>query len=66
MLNFKVIFYLSKGNSEFLDDQKILIVKAHKSTLSSLELNSSGTLLATASEKGTIIRVYNIKDVKEA
>ncbi|KAF8461374.1 WD40-repeat-containing domain protein [Kalaharituber pfeilii] len=36
------------------------VVEAHKSPLSSLALNSEGTLLATASDKGTIIRVFSV------
>ncbi|KAH9477342.1 Autophagy-related protein 18 [Psilocybe cubensis] len=36
------------------------VIQAHKSPLSSLAINSSGTLLATASEKGTVIRVWSV------
>ncbi|KAL7315787.1 autophagy protein [Mucor circinelloides] len=36
------------------------IVQAHKSTISCISMNSEGTLLATASEKGTVIRVFAI------
>lgn len=35
------------------------VLEAHNSALSCLTLNFSGTLLATSSEKGTIIRLYN-------
>lgn len=36
------------------------IIQAHKSPLSCLQLNSTGTLLATSSDKGTVIRVFSI------
>ncbi|CAO3625801.1 unnamed protein product [Mucor hiemalis] len=36
------------------------IVQAHKSPISCIAMNSDGTLLVTASEKGTVIRVFTI------
>ncbi|KII91373.1 hypothetical protein PLICRDRAFT_38114 [Plicaturopsis crispa FD-325 SS-3] len=36
------------------------VIQAHKAPISFLSINSSGTLLATASEKGTVIRVWSI------
>ncbi|KAF9030616.1 WD40 repeat-like protein [Panaeolus papilionaceus] len=36
------------------------VIQAHKSPLSSLSINSTGTLLATSSEKGTVIRVWSV------
>ncbi|KAI0703305.1 WD40 repeat-like protein [Earliella scabrosa] len=36
------------------------VIQAHKSPISFLSINSTGTMLATASEKGTVIRVWSI------
>jgi len=42
--------------------QPVSIVNAHKTPLAKLSFNQNGTLLATASNKGTVIRVFNILD----
>ncbi|KAJ7590332.1 WD40 repeat-like protein [Mycena floridula] len=36
------------------------VIQAHKSPISFLSINSSGTILATASDKGTVIRVWSV------
>ncbi|GAA5820798.1 hypothetical protein JCM11251_003165 [Rhodosporidiobolus azoricus] len=36
------------------------IIQAHKSPVAHVALNSTGTLLATASDKGTVIRVFSV------
>ncbi|KAF8223979.1 WD40 repeat-like protein [Tricholoma matsutake] len=36
------------------------VIQAHKSPLSYLAINSTGSLLATSSDKGTVIRVWSI------
>lgn len=36
------------------------IIQAHKSPVANLSLNPTGTLLATASDKGTVIRVFSV------
>jgi len=39
--------------------QKVCIISAHKSPLSCVQFNYSGKMIATASDKGTVIRVYS-------
>lgn len=41
------------------------MIEAHNSPLSCIALNNDGTMLATASEKGTIIRVFSIPDAQK-
>jgi autophagy-related protein 18 len=41
------------------------IIRAHKAPISALALNSAGTLLATASEKGTVIRVWGVPSAEK-
>lgn len=36
------------------------VIQAHKAPISFLSINSAGSLLATSSEKGTVIRVWSI------
>jgi len=39
--------------------QKVCIIAAHKSALSCIQFNYSGKMIATASDKGTVIRVFS-------
>lgn len=41
------------------------VIQAHRTPIAALALNSSGTMLATASDKGTVIRVFSIPDAKK-
>ncbi|KAL2356763.1 vacuolar targeting protein Atg18 [Cryomyces antarcticus] len=45
--------------------EAVNVVAAHQAPLSYIALNSEGTLLATASEKGTIIRVFSVPDAQK-
>lgn len=40
--------------------QPVNVVEAHKRPVSVLALNSDGTMMATASDKGTIIRIFSV------
>ncbi|KAI8978949.1 WD40-repeat-containing domain protein [Pilobolus umbonatus] len=60
-------FYAS-GDVELFDalgTHTTNIVQAHKSPISCISMNSEGTLLATASEKGTVIRIFSTLDASK-
>ena len=44
------------------DIQKYHHIKAHENTIEIIEINFTGTKFSSASDKGTIIRIFNIKD----
>eukprot|EP01017_Pseudomicrothorax_dubius_P045964 TRINITY_DN8033_c0_g3_i1.p1 TRINITY_DN8033_c0_g3~~TRINITY_DN8033_c0_g3_i1.p1 ORF type:complete len:348 (+),score=78.47 TRINITY_DN8033_c0_g3_i1:58-1101(+) len=58
-----IVAYLDKTPGSVViknyDTGKSLTINAHQSKLRCLELSADGTRLATASEKGTLVRVYN-------
>ncbi|KAF9087080.1 autophagy protein [Mortierella sp. AD031] len=44
--------------------QVVNIVQAHKTSVSNISINSQGTMLATASDKGTVIRIWSIPNAQ--
>jgi autophagy-related protein 18 len=45
--------------------EEVTVIQAHQTPVSYLAINNNGTLLATASEKGTIIRIFSLPDGKK-
>ncbi|KAG0291069.1 autophagy protein [Linnemannia gamsii] len=44
--------------------QVVNVVQAHKTSVSHISINSEGTMLATASDKGTVIRIWSIPNAQ--
>eukprot|EP00002_Diphylleia_rotans_P040320 TRINITY_DN9529_c0_g1_i1.p1 TRINITY_DN9529_c0_g1~~TRINITY_DN9529_c0_g1_i1.p1 ORF type:complete len:351 (+),score=66.11 TRINITY_DN9529_c0_g1_i1:61-1113(+) len=52
---------LQKGyvHIELYDTKKVVVISAHDNNLTAMALNQEGTKLATASEVGTLLRIFN-------
>jgi autophagy-related protein 18 len=42
------------------DNTALNVIQAHKAPIAALALNATGTMLATASDKGTVVRVFSV------
>ncbi|KAI5363307.1 Putative WD40/YVTN repeat-like-containing domain superfamily [Septoria linicola] len=45
--------------------EEVTVIQAHQAPLSYIAINNTGTLMATSSEKGTVIRVFSIPSGKK-
>ncbi|XP_003745442.1 WD repeat domain phosphoinositide-interacting protein 2 [Galendromus occidentalis] len=55
----------SMGEIQIFDTENLcakIMIPAHNSPLAALAFNTNGSLLASASEKGTVIRVFSVTD----
>jgi WD40 repeat protein len=59
--------YESRGKVRIVNFNSLAqppIITAHESKISCLCVNRNGTLLATSSDKGTLVRIFDVKDGK--
>ena len=45
--------------------EEVTVIQAHQTQLSCIAISNEGTLMATSSEKGTVIRIFSIPDGKK-
>lgn len=45
--------------------EEVTVIPAHQTPVSCIAINNDGTLMATSSEKGTVIRIFSIPDGKK-
>lgn len=45
--------------------EEVTVIQCHQAAVSYIAINNDGTLMATSSEKGTVIRVFSIPDGKK-
>lgn len=45
--------------------EEVTVIQAHQTPVSYVAVNNEGTMMATASEKGTVIRIFSIPDGKK-
>lgn len=46
------------------ETKKIITLKCHDSAIAAISLSQDGAILATASQKGTLIRLFDVKEEK--
>lgn len=45
--------------------EEVTVIQAHQTPVSCIAINNDGTLMATSSEKGTVIRIFSLPDGKK-
>lgn len=63
-LGYVQIVDLANYENDHGRDKPPLKIKAHENSLNIIELNNDGTILATSSERGTLIRLFETREGK--